>query len=711
MKLKILLALMLLTVSAFAEVDASAAGTGGSAGTVVATRTMEGIEVQPIMAPEPMPTSDDGYGTCEITREVSGDVVEVSALCDIELPTPCHSVSYGWVPGKDSNDYTFSVQIMQKPGICTENIQKTRVENSVKLRYVEGMEFGYRINYVPVLRTVAETSTGSSSGGAVVDDDCARVKASIMLIIEDLGRRISQAEAQDDSLELTRLKRLLSEQKTKLESLECNRDVIMRELPTASICVSERLNYEEDLKRLQLALYDAEETGDTEAAAAIMQKITYLKGQLEELPTVTRCAEAVSAVATESAAAAEREAKFQGYAEQLKRFNLIELVANPCSKVPHLDDKISELEKELEGTEGGGADAINDKIGVLVDVKDSMIRACEALKQNDNCTEAINLRNRFRQLVAAVEEGTVTEERARLSAKELLAEFNGVYGSCLKVVDDMFVSHPCMAAQVLEVELGRISETGENTEILGGLYERLEGYQRNCADGQKLDEVRMQVQTEIRAAAPGPVSEQASDVAKVVGELELRKHMVLMDDTLSKDDKSAAVSEIESEKLAMIKDALQNMKQAKLASGVDVNLAPDKMEIEGDVVDASGVTLELPTTGNDTIEATVGPDEVTLNASRARVKVRVQLNFQNGMLKINDRKIKLPDELMEAIGGDSGELELDVDGEVPVYQGEVRKQYKLFAFIPVNVNMHVKAKAESGEILEMQEPWWSVLAV
>lgn len=707
MKLQVLLALFLLTVAAFAMYTTE----DTSSGEMIETPQVVTTSAEPTLIMAPI--SDDKYGVCEISKDIEGGLVTVRAVCELTLPTPCHGISYGWVPAKEEKHYLFSVQITERPGVCTEITQETRIENEVVFNYREGMEFGYKINYIPIQKTsIAPAPMPVPPTTVITDEDCERAKAAILRLIENLEVQMKRAEEQDDSLELGRLKRLLSEQKYQLENLECNRNVVQNELPAASLCVKERLDYEMDLERLHMALLKAEETGDMEAAGALQEKIQTLKSRLEDLPTVTRCAQVVQVMTAESAGIQYQEGAFEEYAERLKKFNLALRIANPCDKVSHLEEQIGTLEQEAGEVSDEEAEAIRDKIGSLVDIKDAMFRACQELKENSACGEAVYLRNMFRELVGGVENGTIDPNQARVRARELLEKFSYLEGQCLAKVKTMFDNHPCMAARALEVELERLSSTGEDSGILGDLYETIRRYKSMCVEGQNVDQTQAQMQEQtMEARGPGPVSDQASEVAKVVGELEMRKHMILMDDEMSKEDKTEAIAEIEMHKLSLIKDAIQYMKRAKIASGMNVGIGPNNLEIEGEEVDEEGVTLELPTAGEESIEATVEEDEVQLKAKKVLVRARIQLDFENGMLKVQGRTIKLPDELMDELGAGDGELELEVEGGLPIYRGNVKKQFRLFAIIPVMGNVNIKANAGDGTILDSQKPWWAILAV
>jgi|GEM_PF-6180084 len=732
MKLQVFLALFLLTVSAFADeanvVDPGVTGEAKS-GMITVTSGMAG-EVD-VVAPEEVPpeelivqepppeeiappggevvtAGENQYGSCEIEKEVEGDLITVTATCELSLPTPCHTVNYGWVPGKDEGEFVFSVQIKERPGVCAEVLQKTTVENSMTFNYREGMKFDYKINYIPVARVSPVPVPVSTEVVGGVDERCERAKAALLGAIERLEAQIGMAEQRGDSLELGKLKRLLLEKKHELENLECARNVVQKELPPAAICVKERLELESDLRRLYLALHKAKEEGDEETAGILEDKIKAIKEQLEELPTVVRCAQATGELRAETTVTTAREEKLQEYAARLRKFDLAVRLFNPCDKVSHIDEEIKELEQELELSTGEEAEAIKEKIGALVDVKDAMMEACTELKENSVCGDALRLRAMLERLKDSVESGEISAVRARMQAKELLEKFSHLEKLCLNNVKTMMDNHPCMAARALEVQLDRLSAAGKATDVLGDLYEKVEEYREACLEGGNFTRVRERVREEM--GGPGPVSERASDVAKLVGELELRKHLVLMDESLSSEEKTQKIGELEREKLSLIKEAVSRLKRAKISGALRVRFAPRKMEIEGEGIDTDA-TLELPTTGNDTIEVSVGDQEVELKAKKARVRARLQLDFENGMLKVRGKAIKLPDEVMERIRAEMGDVELKEEEGRPVYEGNATKEFRLFAILPIKAKVRFRADAEAGHLLEMEKPWWTVLAV
>jgi hypothetical protein len=209
----------------------------------------------------------------------------------------------------------------------------------------------------------------------------------------------------------------------------------------------------------------------------------------------------------------------------------------------------------------------------------------------------------------------------------------------------------------------------------------------------------------------GPASEHASDVAKLVGELELKKHMVLADDSIPQEEKARIVAEIEMQKIAMIKQVLAERKTAQISGAVKMKFSPNMVEVGDEQVNGNNLTVEVPTSQGESLEFSVGEDEVEMNTRRVRVRARIALDFENGVLTVNGVEVKLPDELMDAIKASTGDLELRSEGNSTVYEGNVRKQYKLFAIIPINADVFVRADAEEGSVLEMSQPWWAFMAV
>ncbi len=150
---------------------------------------------------------------------------------------------------------------------------------------------------------------------------------------------------------------------------------------------------------------------------------------------------------------------------------------------------------------------------------------------------------------------------------------------------------------------------------------------------------------------------------------------------------------------------------AKLSNSMKFKFAPNKLEVEGDVVDSDDVTIEVATSTGDEMEIEISDEEVSFKTKRVTVRARLALDFENGVLSVNGKKIKLPDEFMEDLNLDEGDFELteDESGNA-VYEGNVKKRYNLFAIIPINANVFLKANAENGQIMAENTPWWTVFA-
>jgi hypothetical protein len=734
MKLQVVLALLLLAVAAFA-VDTDATGdTREMAMTAedgMIMVTMEGddsmqessdgsadpdeqvmtapVAPQLISAQDP----DEGrYGSCtiEVGEDVDGaDVKQVSIRCDLELPTPCHSVSYGWVPGREEGQYVFSVQVQERPGICTQVLKETSITDEALFKAGKELEFSYKINYISA-PVVTSTSTVAMPEPTPVESRvCENTRDQLKLNIERLEGQLAQLDETSDALEVTQFRRRLAELKEQLDNLDCNRELVEKELPSAALCFSERLEVEYQLQKLQLALSEAETAGDTETISALQERIRVVKAELEELPTVARCAQSATELQSETVAIEARAEKLQEYSERLKEFNLALRLVNPCDKVGYIEGRINGLEGELQGVTDEEAAAIKEKIGVLADIRNTMNKACEELKNNTDCRDALRLREEFRQIMDSLESGE-DPARVRERARLLLEKFGQLERACLTSVKEMMDNHPCMAAGALEVELERLSAEGEDSELLAGIYRQIDAYKQECVEGAKLEQVRAQVQSEVASQA-GPVSDRASDVARVVGELELRKHLLLMDDSLTDEQKSQKIAVLEQEKLGLIKEAITNMKQARLSSAMNVKFGPDKLEIDGEAMDEEDVTLELPTAGNETLQVDFSADGVQMGNQKLKIRASAELNFEDGVLTVNGQSIQLPEQFMERVRVESGDLELKEENGQAVYEGNVEKEYRLFAIVPLKAQVRLKANATDGTILEMQRPWWAAFAV
>ncbi|MBR9689987.1 MAG: hypothetical protein GOV01_03775 [Candidatus Altiarchaeota archaeon] len=738
MKLQILLAMMLLTVVVFADtsIDMTSTNlnvvTNDSATITDSNKTnttpevtttgdgdvlLNGVEenetediVVVSTTDTTASTTNTNYGSCEIEQETEGGVTKLAVECLLTLPTPCHGVSYGWVPGAISNEYIFVVNIRQRPGVCVEVIQQTTVSTEAAFESRDGIQFNYRINYIPAVEVLVDSGKPTYTVPATIADrECELEAKRIKTTIERLEQQIELARRAGTDLDIERLKRAISEEAYSLENFRCVKDIVLNELPSAAVCVKERLDAEVRLRKLYLILHNAEEMGATGIISETTARLREVKAELKQLPTVTRCAEMTKLVLSENEAVKERTQKLERVAERLREFNIAMRVVNPCEKVEYLDDEIANLEAEQTGVSDEEATAIGEKLGSLVDIKTNMIKACEAIKGNEACVDAVRLRNTFQTFMEKVETGELDASRARSSAEDLLEKFARVERRCLKDVKSMMDNHPCMAAQALEIEVRRMSSTGDGSDIIGDVYNKMEDYKEACVDGTIFNRIKEEARE--RLSVKEDQRAGTDDVARLIGELELKRFLVLSDETMSQTEKDRIISELEAEKRNLIKEALTIANRARIVGSIKVKLKSSGFEIEGEAVDSEGVTLELPTSGDESLEAVVVGGTLKMTSTRARIISRIELEFENGRLTVRGKAIRMPDEIIDAIGADEGDLEITDDGNVTTYEGNVKKTFRLFAFIPLRTDVFVRADAERGDLLEMRKPWWTVFAI
>lgn len=726
MKLQVFLAILLLTVVAFAEADMTNIGASGTSETTVTTTTdgSESMTEEPTtvtaVAAEPVPvliSSERRFGSCSISTETSAGDTRVKAVCEVTLPTPCHEVGYGWIPGVDTNQYVFSVWIKQMPGICVEMLETRRIASSAVFSG-ENLGFRYKIQYTPFSGTVEEASTseptGQSEWETVSASNCEQVRQELRIMLNDLEMRKKLASSAGRQEEYNQLLEEWKQIREKLENLNCEGQVeqVIEVFSATAMCVQERLQLEERLERLYLALREADEEGVSEKARIIEEEIRAFKQRLEELPTIERCEALAQATAVGETTMDILRDSYTDYFEKIKEVDLKIRLLDPCVKVELLEKRIANLKEGIETADSDEVEAIEAKIGALVEVRDILSKACEHLKDNPACVGLVGMRNEFKEYLGAVRSGEKELSVTKTQAVDWFNRFMNLERTCLTDVKMLFDEHPCIASQVLEFELDSLTAEGES-EIIGELYSRMKEYEMACVRNRNIAEFREQARETIeegRTLQVGTASEHAGDIARLVGELELKKHIILADDTLSQEEKNVAVVQIEAEKASMIREVIASFKQARVSSSTKLSLAPDKLEVEGEQVDNEDVVLEVPTTDEGMLEVEVKDDKIELRTERARITARIALDLENGILKVRGKAIKLPEEVMGAIDAEIGELELKEEGDEPVYEGTVEKEFRLLAILPIRGSVFVKADATEGDVIEMRRPWWTIFA-
>ncbi|MBR9680708.1 MAG: hypothetical protein GOU98_02695 [Candidatus Altiarchaeota archaeon] len=664
------------------------------------------LNVEPVLYEDGSDESITSLGFCEFDQKSEEGETKVVVECALSLPNPCHTVEYGWIPGAQDNVYTFLVHIRDRPGVmCAQVIYETEVRTE-QIFLTEDLNFDYKINYVPAKELRLAPLPTDIIQEPTVDFECDNMVRDIKRNIERLEQQLERAKSAGLDSEYVRVKNIIRQELYSLETFSCVRDVITKELPTASLCTKQRIDAEMRLKDLHLTLSEAEISGDVEAINKLELKIRDVKAELISLPTVDRCATTMHFEIQPTVELIED--KLGQFYERLRDFNIIMRVANPCDKVTFIDEKITELESTLSDISDDEVTVRKNKIGVLVDTKSNMERACTAIKENTNCGEAVQMRNNFNNFIEKVQSGNIDGVRLDNNAKDLITKFTRLQSACLDDVKQMFDNHPCMGAQVLEIEVERMSSLGESPEILPDIYNKMTEFREACFKGEVLSRTKEQVRNTFQDAREAKF--KANDIAQIVGELELRKHIILADDELSSAEKSRIVREIEAEKTALIKDVVTQFKRAKITSAMKVKLSKDAFEVEDESFDAKEVTLEL-TTSDGSLEVTAIEDRIELRSKNARITARIELEFENGRLMIRGKALRMPDEVLSDVGALQGDLELNDDGTTATYEGIVKKQFRLFAIIPLHADVFVKTDAEAGDILEMRRPWWAVFAV
>ncbi len=641
MKLKMLFAVFVMLAVGFApNTGLTVAGVANSAGdniTVDATMNYSGGAVSAVLEPVVVSApAESRFGACEITADSADGYTLLKAVCGLTLPTPCHKISYGWLPTREADSYKFKIVIEQQPVACVEATKETTITDSVKVR--EAASATYEIEYRPAVTTTA-TSVQS---------------------------RERMVEAPKSS---------------------------------AALCANDRIRLESELRTLYLKLERLRSMGDQTAAEEIQNMIRDFKQKLDEMPSVSDCAKLASGVETPLAT------KVQDKIDRIKDMELKLRLVNPCSKLQYLDEKIEELKLALDEESGSDAEAVKEKLGALLDIREKTSSACESAKLNEACVAAFKLRSKLSDIKERIQDGSISDEISRKAVADMVGNYARYQEKCFTSLLNDMDEHPCITAQLLRIQVAKMSDDNEGADVIPLLYEKVKHYENKCRAKN----------TEWMKETAKNFGEQKKEIALRVGELELQKQLVAMDETLSDEEKTRQMGRIELKKKELIIDALRTLKQARVSATVRTKFRPNMVDIEGQEEKVDNVSIELPTSEDDAegtgLVARIRKDRVDLVGRKAVVRVRNQLEFENGVLKFGNKEIILPDEMMDKIRAYVGDLELVDKNGTAFYNGTVKKKVRLFAIIPISMNADVEMNAETGDTTRLRQPWWAVFTV
>lgn len=127
---------------------------------------------------------------------------------------------------------------------------------------------------------------------------------------------------------------------------------------------------------------------------------------------------------------------------------------------------------------------------------------------------------------------------------------------------------------------------------------------------------------------------------------------------------------------------------------------------EGDIVD-----INVYQNGTDTI---LYQERVT---ARVYMEGEDSLVFNNGMMYVNisgdQRQIRAPEQAMERVvvtNESRVEMALRMVENAPMYQVREERTVRLFGLIPLEMNITTNVNAETGNIRDIEKPWWSFFA-
>ena len=539
--------------------------------------------------------------------------------------------------------------------------------------------------------------------------ECLKEKDELVGKLKELQREKAKALEEGDDEKLRELVQDLAALRLKIRAFNCGEEAKSRAHDIKE-CVGERMELKEKIARVSAAIQRAEELNDTATAAELRAELSELKEELSSLPPVDECIQKLDREDLSELRSEARE-KIRDFLKDVREFRVELDLLNPCESATLIDEKIADLQLEMENATEEEAAAMGDKIAALSGVSSDLKAACAALRNNTACDDAYRLSREIEENVdsikARVESGELTPLEVAKRAKEIKRRFDRLEDACLDDLKEAMDRHPCVAAEIARASIERASLDENLAEYLPEMQDRLEHFEKECREGAV--ERRKEMREKFRDARKD-LRRKAKEVAQYIGELELKKYAILMDDSLSEAEKKEKIAELEEEKMSLIKESLRTLKRARISTTARLRLAPRTVELDGDVVQEDNVTLEVPTDEGEVVEVQVKDSEVEVKGRKAKVRARAEMEFEDGRLKFRGKAIVLPDRVVERLKAKAAELELEEKDGRPVYRGRVVRRAKLLAFIPVEITGTVEADATEGKVLSQKLPWWAVFA-
>ncbi len=205
------------------------------------------------------------------------------------------------------------------------------------------------------------------------------------------------------------------------------------------------------------------------------------------------------------------------------------------------------------------------------------------------------------------------------------------------------------------------------------------------------------------------VDEPTSDIVK---QYRKRLDAILIQES-DADDKiyklKALRKEIDSviRKLFMSKDKVD----ARSVEGLVEKITVRPNEIKADELSIRTNTAIVTSAGSSEVEVIPSSDSVMI-VDNGVIAKSTEVSITREGISVGGVKVKVsPKQASDAVSGDADSISLGSENGRAVYTLYVSESKKLLGIIPVTVEKTVKVDGETKEIIEEDEPWWTMLTI
>ncbi len=221
------------------------------------------------------------------------------------------------------------------------------------------------------------------------------------------------------------------------------------------------------------------------------------------------------------------------------------------------------------------------------------------------------------------------------------------------------------------------------------------------------------------------LAEQGSEAAKEAAERYeemCREHEP--EDVEEAINKAVAVGKDVREEIEKIKEAIkeirEQIRETREAIRIVAKRLAETVKVEKGKIVVGGAEINVPAEivvdENKGLALKVEGTEIVLTAKQVKVKVRAPVEVTpegNVLSDISKKPIRVdPEEVVEKAKSfveEIREMLLEDDGEAPKYVVEGEDEGRLLGIIPVKIQVRAEIRADNGEVLRIDRPWWAFL--